>query len=191
VAALNQTPPDAHAGPPPDPAPIEFYRSGDYAPEASIGYLMRRVLVLVTQAVEQQLGPSDLTNAQWLPLYRLHMGHASTVAELARECHLDGGAMTRLLDRLESKGLVRRVRSQSDRRVVNIELSPEGQLAAQGIPDILSRVQNAHLAGFSQEEFDLLKHFLNRILTNAQAQAQTPLFPVSSDSAPLPSDRGA
>ena len=105
------------------------------------------------------------------------MGQASTVAELARECHLDAGAMTRLLDRLESKGLCRRVRSQEDRRVVNIELSPEGRLAAQGIPDILSRVQNTHLAGFSREEFELLKHFLNRILTNAQAQAKSPALP--------------
>ncbi len=181
---MIQAPPDNHAGLPPDPAPIEFYRPGDYLPESSIGYLMRRVLVSVTQAVEQQLGPSDLTNAQWLPLYRLYMEHASTVAELARECHLDAGAMTRLLDRLESKGLVRRVRSQADRRVVNIELSPEGRLAAQGIPDILSRVQNTHLAGFSQEEFELLKHFLNRILTNAQAQA--PLSPSAPSS---PSDR--
>ena len=179
---MIQAPPNTLAGLLPDPAPIEFYRSGDYLPESSIGYLMRRVLVLVTQAVEQQLSPCDLTNAQWLPLYRLYMEQASTVAELARECHLDAGAMTRLLDRLESKGLVRRVRSQADRRVVNIELSPEGRLAAQGIPDILSRVQNTHLAGFSQEEFDLLKHFLNRILTNAQAQAQAPLSPLSPDS---------
>lgn len=151
---------------------LEFYRAGDYLPEDSVGYLMRRVLVLITQAVEQELGPSDLTNAQWLPLYRLYMAQASTVAELARECHLDAGAMTRLLDRLEGKGLCRRVRSQEDRRVVNIELTPEGRLAAQGIPEILSRVQNTHLVGFSREEFDLLKHYLNRILNNAQAQAQ-------------------
>lgn len=151
---------------------IEFYRAGDYLPEDSIGYLMRRVLVLITQAVGQELGPSDLTNAQWLPLYRLYMAQTSTVAELARECHLDAGAMTRLLDRLEGKGLCRRVRSQEDRRVVNIELTPEGRLAAQGIPEILSRVQNSHLLGFSREEFDLLKHYLNRILKNTQAQVQ-------------------
>ncbi len=147
---------------------IEFYHADAYVPEDSVGYLMRQVLAQVTQEVEVQLQASDLTNAQWVPLFKLFMGHASTAAELARECHLDGGAMTRLLDRLEAKGLCQRVRSLADRRVVNIELSVAGRAAAAGIPAVLSRVQNAHLAGFSVEEFETLKVFLRRILDNAQ-----------------------
>lgn len=152
-------------------AALAFYCAGDYVPEESVGYMMRRVLAGVAHEVERQLEDSDLTNAQWVPLLKLFMGHASTVAELARECQLDAGAMTRLLDRLEAKGLCRRVRSLADRRVVNIELTDAGRQAAQGIPEVLSRVQNAHLAGFSREEFELLKVFLRRILANAQALA--------------------
>jgi DNA-binding MarR family transcriptional regulator len=57
----------------------------------------------------------------------LRRSRASTVAELARELNTDPGAMTRLLDRLECKGLCRRSRSTDDRRVVNIELTPEGE----------------------------------------------------------------
>ena len=146
-----------------------FYDATAYTPEESVGYLMRRILNIVAQEVERQLEPSDLTNAQWVPLFKLFMGSASTVAELARQCQLDAGAMTRLLDRLEAKGLCRRVRSLDDRRVVNIELTDEGVIAAKGIPVVLSRVQNAHLAGFSTEEFETLKGFLRRILANAQA----------------------
>ena len=148
---------------------IDFYDAADYTPEESVGYLMRRILNIVGQEVERQLEPSDLTNAQWVPLFKLFMGSASTVAELARQCQLDAGAMTRLLDRLEAKGLCRRVRSLDDRRVVNIELTDEGVIAAKGIPVVLSRVQNAHLAGFSTEEFQTLKGLLRRILDNAQA----------------------
>lgn len=158
-------------------AAIEFYRAGDYVPEESIGFLIRRVLAMVSQEVERQLEASDLTNAQWVPLLKLFMGRASTVAELARECHLDAGAMTRLLDRLEVKGLCRRVRSLEDRRVVNIELTDVGREAAKGIPVVLCQIQNAHLAGFSVEEFQALKGFLLRILDNAQAQS--PSNPVS------------
>ena len=156
---------------------LEFYCADDYVPETSVGYLMRRVLVAVTQEVERQLEPSDLTNAQWVPLFKLFICRASTVAELARECQLDAGAMTRLLDRLEVKGLCRRVRSVADRRVVNIELTDAGRDAASGIPAVLSRVQNAHLAGFSVEEFQTLKGFLRRILGNAQAPSLTPSIP--------------
>ena len=147
---------------------LEFYHADGYVTEDSVGYLMRRVLATVAQEVERQLQASDLTNAQWVPLFKLFMGQASTAAELARECHLDGGAMTRLLDRLEAKGLCQRVRSVADRRVVHIELTAIGRTAAAGIPEILSRVQNAHLAGFSVEEFETLKGFLRRILGNAQ-----------------------
>src|SRR5665647_1486798 len=64
--------------------------------------------------------------------------------------------------------LSRRVRSQADRRVVHLELTTAGVQAAKGIPAVLSSVQNAHLAGFSVEEFETFKGFLRRILGNAQ-----------------------
>jgi DNA-binding MarR family transcriptional regulator len=91
------------------------------------------------------------------------------VAELARVCNLDAGAMTRLLDRLEAKGLCKRVRSETDRRVVNIELTAAGTQAASDIPEILSGVQNAHLVGFSADEFETLRSYLRRILNNAKS----------------------
>ena len=155
-------------------SPIEraqpvFYSPDNYRPDESVGYLMRRILNTVSLEVERELEPSGLTNAQWVPLLKLYMGVASTVAELARECQLDAGGMTRLLDRLESKGLLRRVRSSEDRRVVNLELTDEGRIAAKKIPAVLCGVQNAHMRGFTVEEWQLLKNLLRRILDNALA----------------------
>jgi len=165
------TPTDAQAADARQTA-IAFYDAAAYSPEESIGYLMRRILATVAQEVEHQLEPCDLTNAQWMPLFKLFMAKAGTVAELARECEMDAGATTRLLDRMEAKGLCRRVRSVDDRRVVNIELTDEGFTAARNIPVVLSRVQNALLTGFTAEEFQALKGFLRRILANAQAQTR-------------------
>ena len=147
---------------------VDFYRAEDYKPDDSIGHLMRRVLTLLAQGVERELEPTGLTNAQWVPLLKLYRGRASTAAELARQCDLDAGSMTRLLDRLEAKQLCRRIRSSDDRRVVNLELTPEGREAAKEIPAVLSRVQNAHLAGFSLEEWQILKGYLRRMLDTAQ-----------------------
>ena len=146
-----------------------FYDEHNYQPHDSVGHMMRRIVTTVAFDIERQLEASDLTNAQWVPLLKLYTGQASTVAELARECDLDAGAMTRLLDRIEAKGLCRRVRSEQDRRVVNLELTPAGRDAATKIPAVLCRVQNAHLAGFTKPEWALLKDFLKRILNNAQA----------------------
>ena len=136
-----------------------------YRTEESVGYLMRRILSAISQSVEVNLcDPGSPTYPQWIPLHKLHMGAATTVAELARECQLDTGAMTRLLDRLEAKDLCRRVRSLADRRVVNIELTDEGRAAAKEVPHFLARVQNEHLAGFTLEEWEQLKCYLRRIL---------------------------
>ena len=154
---------------PPEPIQPVFYRPDNYRPDESVGYLMRRILNTVSLEVERELEPSGLTNAQWVPLLKLYMGVASTVAELARECNLDAGGMTRLLDRLESKGLIRRVRSSEDRRVVNLELTDDGRVAAKKIPAVLCGVQNAHMRGFTVEEWQLLKTMLRRILDNAIA----------------------
>lgn len=170
---------NARARPDADPAPTEapaarpkvtaFYRPKGYQPEESVGYLMRQILSLVAQQVERRLEPAGLTNAQWVPLIKLYAGKASTVAELARESQMDAGAMTRLLDRLEAKGLCRRQRNADDRRVVNIELTEAGVESAKVIPSVLCDVQNEQLAGLSTEEWQTLKGLLRRILDNAQA----------------------
>ena len=120
---------------------IEFYNAKTYTPEESVGHMMRRIISSVAQEIERELEPSGLTNAQWVPLFKLATGKAATAAELARECELDAGAMTRLLDRLESKGLCQRERSSEDRRVVNLEMTPDGKEAAKVVPEVLSRVQ--------------------------------------------------
>jgi len=148
-------------------APV-FYTPGEFRPDESAVYLMRRILTLVGGEVDEALEPQGLTSAQWVPLLKLHTGQASTVAELARECRLDAGAMTRMLDRLEAKGLVARVRSSQDRRVVNLELTHEGRAAARKIPAVLCKVQNAFLEGLSVEEWQQLKEMLQRILDNGR-----------------------
>jgi len=161
------------AGSAPVPS-VAFYAPDNYVAEGgSVGHLMHHVVNALTQELERAFEPSGLTNAQWRPLFKLSMTDVSTVAELARVCTMDAGGMTRLLDRLEAKGLCQRERSCADRRVVNLALTDSGREAAKVIPEVLSRVQNAFLQGFTVEEWQTLKSYLRRMLVNAQAlQAQ-------------------
>src|SRR5437868_12042457 len=99
----SKTPEDRCAAPSPGkpPAVEAFYKPENYRAEESIGYMMRRILSAVSQSVESHMcEPGSPTYPQWVPLHKLHTGKVTTVAELARECLLDTGAMTRLLDRL-------------------------------------------------------------------------------------------
>ena len=50
-----------------------------------------------------------------------------TPAELCRYLGLDSGSMTRMLDRLEQKGLILRNRCPDDRRQVRLGLTADGQ----------------------------------------------------------------
>ncbi|HEY9067135.1 MAG TPA: MarR family transcriptional regulator, partial [Burkholderiaceae bacterium] len=85
---------------------------------------------------------------------------------------MDAGAMTRLLDRLEKKGLCKRVRSTEDRRVVQVELTPDGEAAIAGAPQVLCDVMNAHLAGFSKSEWVALKGYLRRMVEAGEAMRE-------------------
>ena len=53
--------------------------------------------------------------------------------------------------------------------MLGLELTDPGREAAKHIPAILCGVQNAHMRGFTVEEWQLLKSLLRRILDNAQA----------------------
>ena len=130
--------------------------------------MLRDALLAVSQCVNERADLTGSTLPQWLPLHKVHAGHADTVAELARVCTIDTGAMTRLLDRLEKKGLCQRVRSQSDRRVVHIELTPAGVAVAERVPHILCEVYNQVLAGFSPQEWAQLRALLLRLTEAAQ-----------------------
>lgn len=91
---------------------------------------------------------------------------ARTVNEFCQFAGIDAGPMSRLLDRLEAKGIVQRVRDELDRRQVNVELTPKGSALYPQIMEIITRVNGRFLDGFSPAEAAQLQAFLQRLLAN-------------------------
>ncbi len=149
------------------PAPI--YTADNLRPDNSVGLLMKRAMQSMLLTIDRGLAPHDLTHAQWLPLYRLARRGDCTIATLAREQAMDPGAMTRAVDRLEAKGLLRRERTLQDRRQVLLALTDSGRAAALLVPPVLVDVLNAHLAGFSDAEWRQLVALLTRLVANGDA----------------------
>lgn len=162
-------PPDDAPPPGPPAPPASHYRAESLRQDQSVAYLAKRAVQSMLLQIDRRLARHDLTHAQWLPLYKLLQGQCNTLVELARNVSMDPGAMTRALDRLEAKGLVRRVRSQQDRRVIQLELTPEGREVAQLVPAVIAEVHNAHLAGFSHDEWQTLLGLLGRLVANGDA----------------------
>ena len=159
----RRQPASAHPG---DPT---FYRGDDYRLDESIGYLLRQLRIQMDRAIDAEMTEHDLTGAQWGPLFAIGQGLGNTAAELSRLACVDTGAMTRMLDRLETKGLVRRRRCPKDARVVRLELTDEGRRLYREIPYGLSRVLNRLLRAFDGSELETLKTLIRRMLANADA----------------------
>jgi len=149
--------------------PVNFYSADTYRVDESLGWLVKHLMQSIVYQADRRLGPHDLTHAQWGPLLRLRFMGPSSSAALGRELDMDAGALTRLLDRLEAKRLIQRERSSEDRRVVIVSLSEEGARLTAKVPAILSEVFNAHLAGFSHEEWRTLIQLLQRAVATGDA----------------------
>jgi DNA-binding MarR family transcriptional regulator len=141
--------------------------AADYKLDESIGYLMARVRSTMWNSVTQHtMAELGITSTQASILFMLASGKCLAAADLAREYGIDASAVTRLIDRLEKRGLLSRVRSQEDRRVVHLALTPEGYALADRMPAIFTGVMDTLLRGFTPEEVGFLRSMLRRILTN-------------------------
>lgn len=138
-----------------------------------IGFLVDRARTEILAAVDRELAKSpdlvelEITAAQYLILKGLAYGDSESTSRLCKQMSYDPGAMTRMVDRLEAKGLVRRVRCPDDRRVVNLELTEDGQAAMPKMKACAIAVMNRFLRDFSNDEVRQLEGLLTRLIQNA------------------------
>lgn len=96
---------------------------------------------LISQAYREPLEELGLTYPQYLVMLVLWEKDGQMVSQIGDKLQLDSGTLTPLLKRLESVNLIKRVRSESDERKVEIELTYPGkslQVKAQHIPEKIS-----------------------------------------------------
>src|SRR2546430_3020137 len=112
----------------------DIYDSTSYQPRKSVGYLLSRVRIEMLTALDRELeadrrlAPLELSAAQFIIIANLAAAEGPmSASDLCKGISYDAGAMTRMLDRLESKGLIRRNRSAQDRRLTHLELTEEGR----------------------------------------------------------------
>ena len=144
-----------------------IYDTRTFQPKAGLSRLLGQVKLELLDALDRELAPLDITAAQYVVLVTLAEGPVDSASGLCRGVSYDPGAMTRMIDRLERKGLVRRVRSPDDRRKINLELTAEGRAVYPRLIESSVNVMNRYLRGFRRDEVEQLEAFLQRILANA------------------------
>lgn len=143
-----------------------IYDPKTFNPKNAIGGLISRVKLKMFEALEAELAPYDITAAQYMILVGLANG-IDSASGLCKGWSYDPGAMTRMLDRLEKKGLVGRVRCPDDRRIVRLALTEEGKAVYPKLIASAAQVANRCLAGFTKSEAQQLEAFLQRMIDNA------------------------
>jgi DNA-binding MarR family transcriptional regulator len=138
----------------------------------SICRQVKQVGSSLIRRVDQHMQPLELTGMQWEPVLMLWLKRADTVAGLARVSQMGFASMSRMLDRLEEKDLLRRERSASDRRVVHLHLTAKGRKIANKIWPIVVEGMHVHLNGFKKEELVQFAGFLARMLANGARDAE-------------------
>src|SRR3974390_8334 len=111
----------------------DFYNPENYVASKTVLGLITRVKSEAASALDQALASDpeisalEVTSAQYLILATLAQREADSAAQLCKSFSYDAGAMTRMVDRLEAKGLVERRRCPDDRRLINLELTEAGK----------------------------------------------------------------
>jgi DNA-binding MarR family transcriptional regulator len=144
--------------------PKPHYKPESFHLRDSIGYLVKRSQRLMQERIEGVFEQQGFTLQQWVVLMYVHDGLAVTIADICRDLHHDSGAMTRLVDQLESRKLIERRRSAGDRRVVELSLTAAGTKVLNTLVPTVCESLNTALDGFTREEVKLLQSMLRRLL---------------------------
>lgn len=151
-----------------------IYDSENYEPSRCVAHLLGQVRTEMLAALERELTADrhvadiGVTAAQFIVMARLAAAERKkSASDLCKEMSYDAGAMTRMIDRLESKGLLRRARCPQDRRLVYLEMTEQGRAVYPRLRELSMSIQNRFLRGFSRADARQLEGLLGRMLENA------------------------
>lgn len=130
-----------------------------------------RIGALVTQRVEHDLAPEDITRAEFDLLCTLaRSGRPLRASEVTAATMLSGASTTKNADRLARRGLIERLPSERDGRVVLLQLTSDGHaLVDRTFPHFLARDQEL-LSGLTPREQAALAELLRKVAMNLEVR---------------------
>jgi DNA-binding MarR family transcriptional regulator len=168
-----------------------FYTVDTLEAPNSIGFLVKRCGGLMSQLAERHFATEQVSFTQWMVIAILGRYERLTATALSEEiCH-DMGALTRIVDDLEEEGLVRRERTERDRRVVEIALTPQGRRYLLTGKRLVVQLLNSLTEPFSRQELESLISLLQRLMARLQDAQMTTLSTQPQQKLPRPRARSA
>jgi DNA-binding MarR family transcriptional regulator len=171
--------------------PGPYYTFESLEAESSVGYLIKRCGILMTQLAEQRFESQPVSFTQWIILIQLAQRTQLTPTEISTHLGYDMGALTRIVDDLEQKKLVHRSRNEQDRRAVQITLTPAGRGLAFDAKAAVVELINELVEPYTKAETDKLISMLQRLLLHMEDVAGRLPGKASKDGTISPATRRA
>lgn len=137
--------------------------------EASVGYQIRMAYRAMQRLLQSRIGPHGVTLGMWYYLRALWSEDGLTQRELSQRIGTMEPTTLSAIQIMERSGLVRRVRSQDDRRKMHIHLTKKGRDLEGVLMPLAVEVVETSVAGFSPDEVKLLLRLLGTIRDNIEA----------------------
>jgi DNA-binding MarR family transcriptional regulator len=147
----------------------QHYHASTYKAQTSVGYLIKRAHSLILDALEPVLEAHGFTYVQYVIMAWLRDGIAVNPKDICAQFRHDSGALTRVIDQLEERGLLERVRRDRDRRKVDLQLTAAGRDTIAGLVALIVDKLNLALADFSGEEVQEFLRLLVKLNTSLQS----------------------
>jgi DNA-binding MarR family transcriptional regulator len=138
-------------------------------PAIGLGMLLRAADSTFNRHLRDELAHHDVTFGQFQHLRNLWVENGLTQAELSRRIGIEMASSTAILDSLEELQLITRVRNATDRRKINVFLTPAGAALKKPLIACAARVNKAARRGLSDTELAGVFALVSRIIENLDA----------------------
>ena len=132
----------------------------------TLHYLIMADHMLVQKALLERLKDTGLTIGQPKILDYLKEHDGSNQKEIARECFLEAGSLTTILNKMEEKGLIERRILNGNRRSFHIFMTDEGKAKQQLVTQAFSEIEKSALEDISEEELEQFMAVSHKIYSN-------------------------
>lgn len=138
----------------------------NYFFEDSIAFMINRAVLKIKKDMSNKFKEYDITIEQWALLTRLWKNDGISQTQLSLRSGKDLPSITRMLDKLQKKELIRREVDPSDSRAYLIFLTQSGKELEDKLDYIAYEVENKSLQNIKKDDIEILKKVINSILIN-------------------------
>lgn len=140
----------------------------EYIFDEALGWIVYKARLLMKNRLQKTLKDYDITTEQWVILSGLYTKEGYNQKDLAERCLKDRAALTRILDILERKELIKRENSSNDRREFLVYMTDKGRNLYEEVLPMVTKINQENVSVFSESEFQQLKDLLNKLILNLE-----------------------